>query len=440
VLCGAGNNAGDGYVIARLAREAQLKVTVAALSDPAKLDGDAGRAWHDYQSQGAGTVAFDRSLLADAELVVDALLGTGLDRPLNGAYLDAVAALNDSDVPVVAVDIPTGLNGTSGQVMGAAVDASLTATYVGLKQGLFLGTGPDHVGRLRFNSLDIPAAVVQQVEPSMQIFAAEDLARLLPPRPATAHKGRFGHVLVLGGNHGLGGAARLAGEAALRSGAGLVTVACRPENVSAVMAYRPELMCRGIKSPHDLDGLLQRATVIALGPGLGGDDWARELLTAVLGSGQPKVLDADALNLLAEHPAHRDDWILTPHPGEAARLLGVDNAKVQSDRLAALIALNDRYGGTAVLKGCCTLIGASDTRPYLVTQGNPAMATAGMGDVLTGLTAGILAQCPDKMHQAAAAAVYVHAVAGDRAAGAAERGVIATDLFSQLKSCLNPDH
>jgi hydroxyethylthiazole kinase-like uncharacterized protein yjeF len=261
----------------------------------------------------------------------------------------------------------------------------------------------------------------------------------MPPREATAHKGRFGHVLVIGGNKGMGGAARLAGEAALRAGAGLVSVASRPDTVGAIMAYRPELMCRGIETVNDLEPLIERASVIALGPGLGQDEWAKALFARILECAQPKVLDADALNLLAGDPVHRDDWILTPHPGEAARLLDTGTAAVQSDRLSAVRGLVDRYGGVAVLKGRCTLIACADETPYVVDRGNAGMASAGMGDVLTGLIAGLVAQYPGVLHRSAAGAAYAHAVAGDLAASGGQRGLIATDLFPVLRGVLNPD-
>jgi NAD(P)H-hydrate epimerase len=443
VVCGAGNNAGDGYVIARLACAANLEVTVAALSAPGELQGDAQKAWRDYRAQVGGStqpvVAFHESLCTNADLIIDAVLGTGIGRPVSGAYLEAVQAMARARAPIVAVDVPSGLNSATGEVMGCAVKASVTVTFVGLKQGLFLGAGPEHAGDICFSDLSIPAATAARVEPTLRIFAARDLDELLPLRSAIAHKGRFGHVLVVGGNHGMAGAARLAGEAALRSGAGLVSIASRPETINAITASRPELMCHAISSVDDLEALLMRASVIALGPGLGQDDWAKMLFRRILECPQPKVLDADALNLLAENPARREDWILTPHPGEASRLLGLTTGKVQADRLAALHSLIESYGGISVLKGRCTLIGAADRLPYLIDRGNPGMATAGMGDVLTGLTAGIIAQFPDSMQKGVAAAAYAHALAGDRAASSGQRGLIATDLFAELRPILNPD-
>jgi hydroxyethylthiazole kinase-like uncharacterized protein yjeF len=449
VFCGSGNNAGDGYVIARLAMENGMQVRLVALSPPARLKGDAATAWEDFAAAGGSVAEWAAPPdLSSVDIVIDAMLGTGLMRPLEGAYLDVAVALANrpASLAVVAVDIASGLSGLTGEVLGGAVRADLTVSYVGLKQGLFLGEGPDYSGELVFDDLDIAPIDKARVAPVLQVFGAARLRQLLPPRVRLGHKGNYGHVLIIGGNTGMAGAARLAGEAALRSGAGLVSVATRPANVAALVAGRPELMCRGIETDADLNGLLERASVIALGPGLGQDDWARHLYKSALAAGKPMVLDADALNLLAEAPEKRADWILTPHPKEAGRLLGVATAEVQAQRVESLTKLIDRYGGCAVLKGHGTLVasGRPDTLPWLIRAGNPGMATAGMGDVLTGITAAIYAQCiADKvavsptLDEIAAAAAWVHATAGDRAAADGERGLVASDLFAELRACLN---
>ena len=448
VLCGSGNNAGDGYVIARLARRAGLEIRVCALADPARLAGDAATAWRDYAADGGALTPFAPEVLAGAELVVDAILGIGLARPVTGAICTAIEAVNSAGRPVVAVDIPSGLDATTGLPLGAAVRADLTVTFVARKLGLYLGEGPAYTGRVEFADLDIPGAVVARAglagQARLRLLRASELPRLLPRRLATAHKGDFGHVLVIGGNHGMSGAVRLAGEAALRSGAGLVSVATRPAQAALLPLVRPELMCQGIDAPADLAPLLARATVIAIGPGLGRDAWARALLAAVLAAPLPLVLDADALNLLAESPSKRHNWILTPHPGEAGRLLGSSSAAVQRDRLGALTDLHQRYGGTVILKGSGTLVGGDSLPPWLITSGNPGMATAGMGDVLTGVVAGLFAQARDHLQSPAsardlaAAAAFAHGAAGDAAARGGQRGVVASDVLANLRSCLNP--
>jgi NAD(P)H-hydrate epimerase len=260
----------------------------------------------------------------------------------------------------------------------------------------------------------------------------------LPRRARASHKGDFGRVLIVGGAVGMPGAVRLAGEACLRVGAGLVTVAVAPENVPAIAAGRPELICLPLADAGaGLSDALSRADVIAIGPGLGRTPWARSALDAVLRAGRPLVVDADALNIVAESGVPpREDWILTPHPGEAGRLLGTETGEIQRDRLAALERLVARYRGTVVLKGAGTLVGAPGRTPALCERGNPGMATAGMGDVLTGTIAGILAQCRDAW-VAARVGVLVHAMAGDAAARMGERGLLAGDVARELRNCVN---
>jgi NAD(P)H-hydrate epimerase len=447
VVCGAGNNAGDGYVIARLARAAGRHVEVLALLEPERLTGDALRAAEDYLGAGgtvrpwqsdAGLGATDAGRNGDdPAVIVDALLGTGLDRDVGGRFAEAVAAVNRAPGPVVAVDIPSGMHADTGRVMGVAVAADLTVTFVGMKAGMLTGRGPALCGEILFDDLGAPPEAAEGVPLRARRITAADVRRCLPPRPADAHKGLSGHVLVIGGGPGMPGAARLAGEAALRAGAGLVSVATLPEHVAVIAAARPELMCTGVSDGAGLTALFERATVIALGPGLGQGDWARQVADAALASGLPMVLDADGLNLLAAAPRRRTDWILTPHPGEAARLLGSGVSEVQRDRFAAVARLAERYGGTAVLKGAGTLVQAGDAVPWLCAAGNPGMAVAGMGDILTGTIAALAAQCGD-LDAAARCGVLIHARAGDIAAGTHPRGMLASDLLAPIRKQVNP--
>ena len=262
----------------------------------------------------------------------------------------------------------------------------------------------------------------------------EILERELPRKP-TDSKGQFGHVLVVGGESGMSGAVRLAGEAAARSGAGLVSVATRTEHAAIISAAVPELMCHGVEGSQSLMPLLHRASVVAIGPGLGQSEWAQTLFGVLLQSHLPMVVDADALNLLAAEPITKDNWILTPHPGEAARLLEQTVDEVQSDRVAAALELQKKYGGVVVLKGAGTVVANSDGIMGICKEGNPGMATGGMGDVLTGVIAGLLAQgvSPD---QAARLGVCLHARAGDLAAQEGQRGLLASDLLPVLRRLL----
>jgi len=438
VVCGAGNNAGDGYVLARLAREEGYHVVVAALVPPASLGGDAARACKDFARDGREAVTWDPALLDEADLVVDAILGTGLTRDVDGRFAQAVDAINESGLPVLAVDIPSGLDADDGRIRGTAVRAGATATFVGLKAGLVTGGGPDVCGRLHFSDLEVPAECVTAAQPVLRRLSEDVLGGLLPRRPRSAHKGLFGHLLIVGGSPGMGGAVRLAGEAALRSGAGLVTIATHPSHAAVVTGGRPELMCRGVEGADDLAPLFERATHLALGPGLGTGTWGREMFAAALAAGLAAVLDADALNLLAAAPRCDDHWILTPHPGEAGRLLDRGTGDVQADRMGAAAAISERYGGVAVLKGAGTLVAAADgARPAICTDGNPGMASPGMGDVLTGIVGALLAQglAP---RRAAEAGVLVHALAGDAAARQGERGLVAGDLIAGIRTWVNP--
>ncbi len=438
VVCGAGNNGGDGYVVARLARRAGLKVRTLAVADPEALRGDAAAACADFRNEGGEIVRWDGAGDPGGDgPLVDALLGTGLDRELRGACRAAVDAINATGRPVLALDLPSGLHADTGRVMGTAVAAQLTACFIGLKLGLFTGRGTGLAGTVVFSSLDTPRRLDRDLVPAARRLEPALLGDWLPRRPRDAHKGRFGHVLVIGGDDGMGGAARLAAEAALRAGAGLVSVATREAHVAPILAARPELMCRGVDGPDELEALLARATIVAVGPGLGRSAWGQALLAAALESELPCVLDADALNLLSEVPRRSSRWILTPHPGEAGRLLGSDAAAVEADRPTAVRELRTRYGGVVVLKGAGTLVCGAGAPLWLCDRGNPGMASGGMGDVLTGLIAGLAAQIGD-LERAACAGVLVHALAADDAALRGERGLAAGDLLDTLRPWVNP--
>ena len=437
IICGAGNNGGDGYVVARLAAQDGIVVSVLTLVDPATLTGDAATAYGDFSAEGGVVMLWTGELDAEAELLVDAILGSGLERDVAGEFKAAVKAVNAHSAPVHAMDIATGINGDTGRVMGSAVVADLTTTFVGLKAGLFLGEGPNHCGELTFDDLEIGEDCRSGIPVSYNRLDDRVLANALPPRARGAHKGDFGHVLVIGGGPGMPGAARLCGEAALRAGAGRVSVATHPDHAALITASRPELMSHGIPGKRALTPLLGKADVVAFGPGLGQSDWARELYEVVVESELPAVWDADALNLLAATPDVAEMRIITPHPGEAATLLGSNTAEIQADRPAALEALAAKYGGTTVLKGAGTLISANSDVPFICTAGNPGMAAPGMGDVLTGVIAAMLAQGLP-LSSAAAVGVELHARAGDVAAKAGERGMLASDVLGALQGVANP--
>ncbi len=436
VVCGAGNNAGDGYVVARLAASEGITVSVLAVTSPGALGGDAATAHADFVAAGGQVSAWAGNLDPAATLVVDAMLGSGLMRDVEGDIAAAVRAINAAGVAVVALDIPTGLNGDSGAVMGDAVRADLTVTFVGLKQGLFLGRGAAYRGDLRFSDLEIEPSCYAGKAVALQRISADRAADLLPRRSRTAHKGDFGHVLVIGGGVGMPGAVVLCGEAALRAGAGRVSVATDTSHAAVVVNDRPELMARGVDSAVDLEPLLSNSDVIAVGPGLGRTEWANELMQKIQLEQHASVWDADALNWLAEHPNRCENRIITPHPGEAATLLGISTADVQADRCAAVEQLQQQYGGVAVLKGAGSLIKSAKGVPWISTSGNPGMAAPGMGDVLTGIIAALLGQGLS-LEDAATTGVEIHAQVGDLAASEGERGMLASDLLAELRNVVN---
>jgi hydroxyethylthiazole kinase-like uncharacterized protein yjeF len=433
VVAGHGNNAGDGYLVAVLARRAGWHVRVLAVGDPQRLQGDAALAHAEAVSEGVAIQAWG----AQSELrgiVLDALLGTGLTGEVRAPYAGAIAAINGSGLPVAAVDIPSGLCADTGRILGAAVRADLTVTFIGLKLGLFTGAAADVVGELVFNDLQASAESFNGVAISARRLTASSLPRLAGRAP-TSHKGKFGHVLLIGGDRGFGGAILLSAQSALRSGAGMVSVATRSEHVPAALARIPEAMVLGTSSANQLMELLQKVSVLVVGPGLGQASWGRSLLSAAAKAPLPQVWDADALNLLAaEHVSLPKDCVITPHPGEAARLLGMSTAQVQADRPAAAHALSKKYTAVVILKGAGSLIASPDGRLAVCHQGHPAMATAGLGDVLAGLVGALLAQGMEAF-DAACLAVWLHANAGAQE-GKSGRGLAASDLIPAIRQLL----
>ncbi|MFP4137098.1 MAG: NAD(P)H-hydrate dehydratase [Halomonas sp.] len=439
VLCGAGNNGGDGHVLAALAAAEGLAVQRILLKGIDELGGDARRAADMATAAGVGAEPWAPGLRPEGEVLVDALLGTGLSGEVRGAFREAIAAVNESARPVLAIDIPSGLHADTGAVLGEAVKASATVTFIGDKLGLYTGAAADHVGERLFRDLGVDAAAEADLVPAAERLEAGLIEAWLPPRPRTAHKGGCGHALILGGAPGFGGAALLAAEACARLGAGKVSLATAPEHVTASLVRRPEVMVHGVRGAADLGALPEQADVLAVGPGLGQGSWGQGMLQAALAAERPLVVDADGLNLLATRfrEERREAWILTPHPGEAGRLLGCTAAEVEADRPAAALALRRRYGGVIILKGAGTLV-AGPSGLAVCAEGNPGMASGGMGDALTGMLLALLAQglSPEV---AARVGVVVHALAADRAAAAAgERGLLAGDLASYARILVNP--
>ena len=441
VLAGRGNNAGDGYLVAALALRAGWRVQLLAVGDPAQLQGDAALARDQALAEGVVVQAW-RECSELQGVVLDALLGTGLQGAVREPYAQAIRLLNASGLPVLAVDIPSGLCADTGRVLGVAVRAQLTVTLIGLKVGLFTGESADYCGNLQFDDLQAdPAHVAAQAFTAQRLTAAN--VPHLPARSRNVHKGQLGHVLVVAGERGFAGAGLLAAQTALRAGAGLVSLATRSEHLAAAQARLPEVMAAAVASANQLLALGVNASVWVVGPGLGQSAWGRSLLSAAAVSQAVQVWDADALNLLALGAVTLPSAaVLTPHPGEAARLLGVSSADVQADRPAAAQALAQRYQAVCILKGAGTLIAAPDGGLWLCDRGHPVMAGAGLGDVLAGFIGALLAQGLVPL-QAAQLAVYLHACAGERLAvlgcglAASDLCVVIRELLQEQSACLS---
>jgi hydroxyethylthiazole kinase-like uncharacterized protein yjeF len=438
VFCGTGNNGGDGYLIADLAHKRGVSVQVWQLGDVQKISGDAKLARDQALRNGVIEHEYSQGCLESEGIVVDAMLGTGLGGDVRERFAQAIEEINDACLPVLAIDIPSGLCSDTGRVLGRAVNADATITFIGLKRGLFTLEAPNQSGFIHFTDLEIPFDVYEDQAADCFRLTLEDMLLHLPARSEAAHKGSFGSALVVGGDYGMGGAVAMASEAALRCGAGLVRAATRSDHVAAIIARRPEVMAYGVASGQELTSLLDSADVLVVGPGLGQSPWSEQLLQVAAAANKPMVLDADGLNLLCQgkivDERRRENWVLTPHPGEAARLLDITTAEVQQDRFAAVVALQKRYGGVVVLKGNGTLIAAAD-QLLLSDYGNPGMASGGMGDVLSGVIGSLMAQNMDPF-AAAALGVCLHGAAGDEAAKEGQNGLLASDLMAPMRALL----
>ncbi len=446
LLCGPGNNGGDGYALANILATVWSQLTIISVCDSEALTGDAAKARDDWIASGGKVQRFSGSL-PKSDLILDCVLGTGISRPLSGDYLAVVKAMNAACGRVIAIDIPTGLDSDRGVPLPVATKAEATITFVGYKQGQFIADGPDYCGELVLDQLGIdpepshsPSSSHLQTH-SIKLASLQQCTAGISARKSNTHKGNFGHVVIIGGSPGTQGAVRLAAEAALRSGAGMVSVITHPDHHTTACAATPEIMCHGANTTDDVKLLLQKASAIVVGPGLDNGEWAQQWLPACIeicdATNKPLVADAGALRHLALHnePQTFQNWILTPHPGEAAALLETDTHSVQQDRVAAIAALQEKFGGVIVLKGSGSLI-TDGENTSLCKYGNPGMATAGMGDVLSGIIAALLMQMPNNM-MAAEIGVTVHAIAGDKAAGTKPVGLIASDLFPHIRNLIN---
>jgi NAD(P)H-hydrate epimerase len=436
ILCGPGNNGGDGRLLAILAAGRGIPVALYEVGGAAR-SADAVQAAQRAAGAGLEALAYAGEALEPRGVIVDAMLGTGIRGAPRDTYAQAIRAAREAACPVLALDVPTGVDSDTGHAVGEAIVADWTVSFITAKRGLYTGAGPAHGGAVSVDDLGVPPAAFDAAGHTWDVLDLDAELQHLPARDAGAHKGRFGRCLLIGGDEGMGGAIILASEAALRTGAGLARAATRAANIPSLLARRPECMTAAIGHRNDLEAQLPWADALVIGPGLGQAPWGEQLLHAALAAGKPMIVDADALNLLAARHGGPlpPGSVVTPHPGEAARLLGVSAAEVQADRFSAALALAERLGAAVVLKGQGSLV-VSGGRGWLCTAGNAGMASGGMGDVLSGVIGALLAQGLGAA-PAARLGTVLHSSAADRAAALlGVSALLASDVSDALGELL----
>lgn len=439
VFCGKGNNAGDAYLVAARALQYGLEVQLIAVVDPAELTGDAALAHAEAVAAGVTVTAAPEAIIG--EVIVDGLLGTGLSGAPRGPYKSAIDAINAVPQPVLSIDIPSGVSADTGAVFDeVAVRADVTVTFITRKLGLHTGAGVSYAGVREYHRLGVPDQIYQAAATAVPLVTWDPAA--LPALDANTYKHRQGHVVVAGGDANMPGAVSLAAEAALRAGAGMVTVATRPQHAAAIVARVPEAM---VVDAADADAVLTRADLVILGPGLGRESWGEALYAKVERSDKPTVLDADGLHWLSLKGAWAGgELVMTPHIAEAAKLLGEGAGDVQADRIGAAAALRDKFAACGVVKGAGTIVFDHDGCGVLA-HGNPGMASAGMGDVLSGIMGGLLAPLAQSAGGSAwqrtvALAAALHSAAADAAVQqVGERSLLASDVTRALPGLLSPE-
>jgi hydroxyethylthiazole kinase-like uncharacterized protein yjeF len=435
VVCGGGKNAADGYVFARYAQAAGIDVALYPVIAIENLKDPIRHIALISISEGIPILSSEDFELLRCDLLVDAMFGIGLQNEVSEPFLSIIEQINCSNIPVLSLDVPSGLAADSGMVQGIAIKANLTVTMIAAKLGFYMNAGPDYVGRVIVNNLELTDLLDDVICESAMVKTITYKVDL-PKKPRNCHKGDFGHVLIIGGNLGMPGAPMLASIAALTVGAGKVSLVTRDIYASGMVSNHPEIMVHGIENSADLLELFSNISVVLIGPGLGEDSWASQMLSAALELAKPMVVDASALRLLAKEPIWYSDWVLTPHPGEAAALLNIARDDVNNNRFGSINKIITEYGGVTVLKGLGSLV-ADESQVYLATAGNPSMATAGMGDALSGIIAGLIAN-GFNLIDAANTGVMLHARAADFAANRiGERGLLVSDLWTYIRALVN---
>ncbi len=444
IFCGAGNNGGDGFLLAKLAKINDLQPLVIKVGNFNKQSELCQKSERAALKSGVEVISYDTNLNFPKNIIIiDSILGIGLKgevRAMESGVIDKINNFRKNNVNslVISIDISSGLCPNSGQIRGNAIISDFTITFLGLKAGLFLGEGKIHNKKIIFSNLDIDySKIISQISAKYYKFDDDNFSKLIPPRKITAHKGDFGHVLIVGGDYNMGGSVIMAAEAAFRGGAGKVTVLSRREHFIALLARLPNVMTCEANCEDDLIEIVKNKTVIAFGMGIGNSGWEEELFNFFMNYNPaiPKIIDADGLNILAKKQINYnlENAILTPHPKEAANLLATTTEEIKNDRELAIKKLQKKYQATIVLKGNNSLILGEEQKLYLCPSGNPGMATAGTGDILSGIIAGLKAGSNLNNSLTASLAVNIHAKAGDLAAKEnGEIAMMATDLIKYI--------
>ncbi|WP_047044426.1 NAD(P)H-hydrate dehydratase [Vibrio mexicanus] len=440
VVAGKGNNGGDGYIIARLARQAGYKVTLWQMGDPQSLSGDALRAQQLFLDGGGKILPPNEQVAQDVDLIVDGILGTGIKGHVRPQAQALINTLNASKRPVIAIDTPSGLDTNTGRILGSAIKANITVTFIAVKQGLVTGQARRVTGEILFAGLGVEDEFVNQ-NPPAALLTNPSWLNAISQREADSHKGNHGRLLIAGGGEGMSGAAYLATAASLRAGVGLAALICHDTSGHPIRSMLPEAM---IANQDKLPERLDWCSVVCLGMGLGRNAWSEDIFNTVaqkVASNRniPKVIDADGLYWLSQQFDSDSPWqnlVITPHPGEAAMLLGCQISDVETDRYQAALSLSEKYQCITVLKGAGTLICDGDTT-VVCHAGNAGMATGGMGDVLAGTIAALLGQGYPPM-RAATLGTLIHSMAADiEAKRAGKIGLLASDLLPAIRSVIN---
>ncbi len=437
VMVGGGNNAGDGYVTALAARNAGKQVILCAIDPTQKLKGDAAKAQQAWLNAGGRIETFSEEKVEQAQIIVDGLLGTGISGSIRAEFKKVIDTINVANVPIISIDVPSGLNANTGASLGDCIHATATVTFIGIKQGLTTGAGKQACGQLIFEDLGVGQAFADIAQSTASLLEFEN-CQGLHARALNSHKGTYGRLLCIGGNKGMPGSIRMTAEAALRTGAGLVKVYTHEDSILPICSGRPELMV----TSNALKDELNWASCIVIGPGLGQDEWSENTFNEVLNHVQqhpkPIIIDADGLNLLSHIGSISvlPDCVITPHVGEASRLLKVPANEIESNRFVYARKCALHYHATCILKGAGSIIDIQG-HAWVCGHGNPGMATAGMGDVLAGILGGLMAQGLEK-NAACQYGVSIHAKAGDIMADKfGQRGLLATDLFDTVRMLVN---